>query len=70
MTHALVILAQAAAIGYYVKVAVVIAAIVGIGLIGLRMAGVNVPPEVTRIIWIVVIVIVVLFAINLLLAMM
>lgn len=61
------LLAQPLAIGYWVKVAIVVAGIIGIGLVAARAAGIAVPNWFVQIAWIVVAVIVAIVAINLIL---
>lgn len=52
-----------------VIIAIVIAAVIGIGMIAIRAAGLQIPPWVIQIFWIVVVVVVAIFAIKLVMGM-
>lgn len=61
-----IVLAQVAfGLAHYVIVAIVVAAVIGIGLIVARQAGIVIPPFVTQIAWVVFACLVGIFAIRL-----
>lgn len=66
----LMLLAQAgvaSALGYWVILAIIVAAIVGVLLVVIRTTGVSVPPWVGQILWIVLVAVVAVVAIRFLL---
>ena len=59
----------AASVGYWVKVIIVVSAIIAIGYVILRQVGVQIPPFIVSIFWILVAVVIGLVALNFLFTM-